>query len=51
MAQLMPRATRLVLPDVGHTTHLEAPELFDRTALDWLTRTFTGGHDGRADPA
>jgi pimeloyl-ACP methyl ester carboxylesterase len=51
MAQLMPQATRLVLPDVGHTTHLEAPELFDRTVLDWLTRTFTGGHDGRADPA
>jgi 2-succinyl-6-hydroxy-2,4-cyclohexadiene-1-carboxylate synthase len=51
MAQLMPRATRLVLPDVGHTTHLEAPELFDRTVLDWLTRTFTGGRNGRADPA
>lgn len=50
MAKLMPQATRLVLPDVGHTTHLEAPELFDRTVLDWLTRTFTGGHDGRTDP-
>lgn len=51
MAQLMPHATRLVLPDVGHTTHLEAPELFNRAVLDWLAELFAGGHDGRADPA
>lgn len=51
MAQLMPHATRLVLPDVGHTTHLEAPELFNRAVLDWFAESFAGGHDGRADIA
>ena len=51
MAKLLPHATRLVLPDVGHTTHLEAPELFERTVLDWLTQPAVGGHDGRADSA
>lgn len=51
MARLLPAATRLVLPDAGHTTHLEAPHRFDQTVLDWLTRTITGGCDGRADIA
>jgi len=51
MARLLPRATRLVLPDVGHTTHLEAPDLFDRVVLDWLTQPPVGGHDGRANLA
>jgi 2-succinyl-6-hydroxy-2,4-cyclohexadiene-1-carboxylate synthase len=49
MAKLLPRATRLVLPDVGHTTHLEAPDLFDRVVLDWLTRSAEGGDGVRAD--
>lgn len=51
MATLMPQATRLVLPDVGHTTHLEAPELFNRAVLDWFTQSADGGYDGRADSA
>jgi 2-succinyl-6-hydroxy-2,4-cyclohexadiene-1-carboxylate synthase len=49
MAQRLPRATRRVLPNVGHTTHLEAPELFDRVVLDWLARSAEGGDDVRSN--
>jgi 2-succinyl-6-hydroxy-2,4-cyclohexadiene-1-carboxylate synthase len=51
MERLLPRAKRLVLPDVGHTTHLEAPELFARHVLDWLPSATEGGDDARSDLA
>jgi 2-succinyl-6-hydroxy-2,4-cyclohexadiene-1-carboxylate synthase len=36
MQQQMPNARTMIVPDAGHTVHLEAPELFDRTVVSWL---------------
>ena len=36
MSRAMPRARLVVVPDAGHTVHLEQPEAFQRTVLDFL---------------
>jgi 2-succinyl-6-hydroxy-2,4-cyclohexadiene-1-carboxylate synthase len=39
MAEAIPNATRVSIPDVGHTVHLEAPETFRRQVLGFLSAT------------
>lgn len=36
MAQRMPHAQLQIVPDAGHTVHLERPALYARLLLDWL---------------
>ncbi len=36
MAAIMPRAQLVIVPDAGHTVHLEQPVLFDRLVLEHL---------------
>ncbi len=36
MHDLMPRSKRVVIPDAGHTTHVEQPERFQREVLHFL---------------
>ncbi|MEM7412837.1 MAG: alpha/beta fold hydrolase [Myxococcota bacterium] len=36
MAQELPRATKAVIEDAGHTVNLDQPEVFDRVVLDFL---------------
>jgi 2-succinyl-6-hydroxy-2,4-cyclohexadiene-1-carboxylate synthase len=36
MAERMPRAELAVVPDAGHTVHLEQPDAFARLVLDFL---------------
>lgn len=40
MSRLNPRACRLVLPDCGHNTHLEAPEAFSAALRAFLPSCF-----------
>lgn len=46
MSRAMPRARLVVVPDAGHTVHLEEPEAFQRAVLDFLR---TLDHEGRAE--
>lgn len=36
MAAAMPRARAVIVPDAGHTVHLERPEAFDRVVQEFL---------------
>ena len=38
MRALLPDATLVIVPDAGHTVHLEAPDAFGQAALDFLAR-------------
>jgi 2-succinyl-6-hydroxy-2,4-cyclohexadiene-1-carboxylate synthase len=39
MADVMPRARLVIVPDAGHTVHLEQPAVFDRLVRDHLVET------------
>jgi 2-succinyl-6-hydroxy-2,4-cyclohexadiene-1-carboxylate synthase len=39
MAQLLPNAQLQIVPDAGHTVHLEQPELFDHIVRDFCVET------------
>ncbi len=39
MAESLPNARLEIVPEAGHTAHLEQPEVFDRLVLDWLSET------------
>ena len=41
MAQALPRVQVHIVPDAGHTLHLEQPELFDRLVIDFCTKEFS----------
>lgn len=36
MASLIPRAQLAIVPDAGHTVHLEQPDMYTRLILDWM---------------
>jgi len=40
MAQSLPHAQVHIIPDAGHTVHLEQPEVFDRMVIDFCKATF-----------
>src|SRR5690606_21969073 len=39
VAATMPGAEARIVPGVGHTWNVEAPELFTRTVREWIERT------------
>ena len=39
MAHLLPQAHVCIVPDAGHTVHLEQPEQFDQLVIDFCTTT------------
>jgi 2-succinyl-6-hydroxy-2,4-cyclohexadiene-1-carboxylate synthase len=41
MAGLLPRATLAIVPDAGHTVHLEQPAAFEALVRPWLARSLT----------
>jgi 2-succinyl-6-hydroxy-2,4-cyclohexadiene-1-carboxylate synthase len=36
MADAIPESSLVIVPEAGHTVHLEQPQTFDRLVLDWL---------------
>ncbi len=46
MSRLLPGARLVVVPDAGHTVHLEQPEIFQRTVLEFLAAV---GMDHKGD--
>lgn len=43
MRQLIPHADLVILPNVGHNTHAEAPDTYVSTITDWLSATKSVG--------
>ena len=41
MAGLLPHATLAIVPDAGHTVHLEQPAAFEALVRPWLARSLT----------
>ena len=41
MAQSLPNVQLYIIPDAGHTVHLEQPELFDRIIIDFCKEEFS----------
>ena len=39
MVDSIPASTLAIVPEAGHTVHLEQPEAFDRVVVDWLLKT------------
>jgi pimeloyl-ACP methyl ester carboxylesterase len=36
MVERLPQAFRIIIANVGHAPHLEAPAQFDRIVTDWI---------------
>ncbi len=47
MSRLIPAARLVIAPDAGHTVHLEQPEIFQRTVLEFLAAA--PGHSGTGE--
>ena len=41
MAHVLPNAQVHIIPDAGHTIHLEGPEVFDRIVIDFCQKEFS----------